>query len=109
MLPTYRENFSVVVAEALGAGVPVLTTKGAPWEDLVTHRCGWWTEISAAGIAEALRDALQHPQAELQAMGQRGKELVACKYTWQHSAEMTLMLYQWLLGHGERPDFVLTE
>ena len=34
VLPTYSENFGIVVAEALWAGVPVITTKGTPWKDL---------------------------------------------------------------------------
>ena len=42
VLPTFSENFGSVVAEALGYGVPVITTKGAPWEDLLNHKCGWW-------------------------------------------------------------------
>ncbi len=40
-------------------------------------------------------------------MGQRGRELVADKYTWTKSAEMTIELYEWLLGRGDRPDFVV--
>ncbi len=35
VLPTRSENFGLVVAEALAVGVPVITTKGAPWEELL--------------------------------------------------------------------------
>jgi len=35
VLPTRNENFGIVVAEALACGVPVITTKGAPWQELL--------------------------------------------------------------------------
>ena len=107
VLPTKREAAPVVVLEALGAGLPVLTTKGAPWEDLVSHHSGWWVDVDAGAIAEALHDALSQSTEQLLLMGQRGKELVASKYTWAKSAQMTIELYEWLLGRRERPDFVV--
>ena len=109
LLPSKRENYGIVVAEALGAGVPVLTTKGAPWEILLTHQCGWWADVSPVAIAEALKDALNSAPDDLRRMGQRGKNLVASSHTWPASARMTIELYEWLLNRRERPDFVVVD
>ena len=109
VLPTHSENFALVVAEALGAGVPVLTTRGAPWEELQTYRCGWWVEVNTEAIRDSLSEAIQHPGETLRAMGQRGKTLVAERYTWPLVAQRSLMLYQWLSGRAQRPDFVITD
>ncbi len=106
VLPSYSEGAPNTILEALGAGVPVLTTKASPWEDLIRHKCGWWTEIREDAIGVALRDALQTPREELREMGRRGKALVSTKYTWTEVAKKTLSLYNWLLGEAERPDFV---
>lgn len=109
VLPTYSENFGIVVAEALGAGVPVLTTRGAPWEALETYRCGWWVDVNAAAIQDALVSAIQCSREELRLLGQHGKVLVAEKYTWSEAARKSLSLYKWLIGHGERPNFIITD
>lgn len=109
ILPSHSEGAPMVILEALGAGVPVLTTKASPWEELITYNCGWWIDISAEAIAEALKDALKRSQIELRKMGQRGKKLVGGKYTWSQIGEQTLILYDWILHGGVQPKFVITE
>jgi glycosyltransferase involved in cell wall biosynthesis len=41
LLPTRGENYGYVVAEALAAGCPVLTSDQTPWDDLSSSGCGW--------------------------------------------------------------------
>lgn len=109
VLPTHSENFGIVIAEALAVGVPVLTTHGTPWEELQTYKCGWWVEISVEAIRDALLDGIHRPKQALAEMGQRGKELVASKYAWPEVTKRTIVLYNWLLGRCEQPDFVIKE
>lgn len=108
VLPTHSENFAIVVAEALGTGVPVITTHGAPWQELQTNQCGWWVGVNTNAIREALQDALARSPDELCQMGRRGRELVERRYTWARAAQMTVDVYAWLLGRREQPDCVIT-
>ncbi len=107
VLPTLSENFGIVIAEALACETPVITTTGAPWQALQTHRCGWWVAATAAALAGALAEALAQPPETLQAMGRRGRELVQAHYTWDHATTRLTELYAWALGRGAQPSCVL--
>jgi len=102
VLPTFSENFGVVVAEALAHGVPVITTRGAPWADLETYDCGWWVDIGVEPLVHALREAMALNDEERRAMGVRGREYVQ-RYDWEGIAQQTIDAYRWLLGQGPRP------
>jgi glycosyltransferase involved in cell wall biosynthesis len=103
VLPTFSENFGVVVAEALGMGVPVITTKGAPWQCLEEERCGWWVDLGVEPLAEALRQALALSDGERQAMGARGGALVRARFSWDRLGRDMAAVYDWIVGRGPQP------
>ena len=107
VLPTHSENFGIVVAEALAAGLPTITTHGAPWRALETERCGWWVPVGAEPFAAALRKATSAPPDALLDMGARGRAYVRRALSWDRTAAEHLALYQWLLGRGPRPDSII--
>lgn len=109
LLPSFTENFGMVVAEALACGVPVITTKGTPWESLVTHRCGWWIDIGVEPLVAVLREAMNLPPDTLRDMGRRGRAYVEQNFGWPGIAQQMLSVYRWVLGQGERPDCVTTD
>ncbi len=94
VLPTFSENFGIVVAEALACGTPVITTKGTPWDELEKCNCGWWTEIGTIPTVKALKDFLNLSDSELEKMGRNGRELVEKKYSSTSMAESMVKLYK---------------
>lgn len=93
VLPSRSENFGIVVAEALAASVPVVTTKGTPWQE-IDGSSGWWVDVTAEAIAAALTAAMQLGDAERTAMGARGRALVEEKYQWASVGRAMVNLYQ---------------
>lgn len=110
ILPTHSENFGIVVAEALAAGVPVLTTTGTPWQELKAHECGWWVAPEPDAICDALATALRQSDATRTAMGRRGREFVTSTYTWRAVGRRMCQAYEWLLNDDSPcPGFVKRE
>jgi len=94
VLPSFSENFGLVVAEALAAGTPVAATTGSPWSCLETERAGWWVKPEVTALTEFLQQLGNTPSEELLAMGNRGRELVAQKYTWPGVASRFAEVYR---------------
>lgn len=98
VLPTYSENFGIVVAEALWAGVPVITTKGTPWQDLESSNAGWWIDLPPKeSLDAALREATGRSEDELRALGQNGHRLVVEKYSWDAACKAMIAGYERIL------------
>lgn len=91
LLPSHSENFGLVIAEAMAAGVPVLVTTGTPWTAAEPKGAGWcvpWEDYPAR-----LASALELPLAELAARGQRARQWMADGFSWEAGARSLLHFY----------------
>jgi colanic acid/amylovoran biosynthesis glycosyltransferase len=78
VLPSFAEGLPVVIMEALALGRPVVTTYvgGIP-ELVLPNRCGWLVPAGSPGdLVAALEEVLAATPAELEAMGEAGRERV---------------------------------
>ncbi|MBQ0049890.1 MAG: glycosyltransferase [Bacteroidales bacterium] len=105
-LPSYSENFGMVIAEAMSCGVPVITTTNCPWEILNDTKTGWCIELSVENLKQALKEALNMPTKELYQMGQNASRLVFENFNYRNVAQRTYELYTWILEGGKKPSFV---
>jgi glycosyltransferase involved in cell wall biosynthesis len=96
----------MVVPEALLREIPVIASKGTPWEELNTHHCGWWVDMGVEPLRVALEEALSLPESKRLEMGKIGRNLVEEKYSIEAVAEKMIQLYKWILKEGEKPEFV---
>lgn len=84
VVPSFSENFGMVVVESLAHGVPVIAATGTPWSDVVKHNCGLWVENTADSLAVALHEVRKRDLAE---MGRRGRRWMERDYSWSKVAK----------------------
>jgi len=106
VLPTRSENFGLVVAEALAHSIPVITTKGAPWQGVEKYQCGWWVDIGVEPLVEILKVALAESPEKLHVRGIRGRKWMKRDFSWSTVGRKMLKTYQWLIEEADRPEWI---
>ena len=95
VLPSYTENFSVVVGESLAMGVPVIASTKTPWKRLEDVGCGLWVDNDPPSLAKAITRIVQLP---LDDMGHRGRRWMEQEFSWSGTAQRMVRCYAELLS-----------
>ena len=106
VLPSDTENFGVTVAEALASGTPVIASQGTPWQGLEREKCGRWVPIGVEPLALVLKELMSMSDEERAVMGARGREWIRRDFSWNGIGAKMMAAYEWLLGKGEKPEWV---
>lgn len=95
VVPSHTENFGMVVVEALAHGVPVIASRGTPWQRLEEVGCGRWTANDPEELAVTIRRMATQPLRE---MGDRGRRWMEGEFSWHARAAEMVHVYEALGG-----------
>ena len=97
VLPSYYENFGIAVAEAMATQTPVLISDRVHiWEAIKERAAGWISSCDLEQLTATLRNALANSQTWEQ-MGERARDLVRDKYSWDAIAKQLITTYSQLI------------
>lgn len=94
VVPSFKENFSMVVAESLSYGVPVVVGDGTPWKHVDQIGCGRCVPNSPDQLAKAIEALADAPLRE---MGLRGRNWMQKEFGWNVVAEQMMDTYKELV------------
>jgi glycosyltransferase involved in cell wall biosynthesis len=94
-LPSWREAFGIMYAEAMSLGKLTVGCEGQGPSDFIRHlETGYLVAPrNVKPVAEALRWAVQHPD-ERDRIAEAGRSFVRGHLTWRHNASRILEIYR---------------
>jgi glycosyltransferase involved in cell wall biosynthesis len=101
VLPSYGENFGIVVAEALLAGLPVITTHATPWECLEKEGVGIQVANDIEQLSGAIWQMMQLTRHERQKISERATAYANENFLWPKVIHKYTQTYEWLLSTGK--------
>ena len=96
-LPTRREGFGMAFAEAMFLGVVPIAPNIAPVNEVVTSRTGILVEPTAAGFSEAVRWAVNHPEA-VESLRDSAQQEAEHRWGGTQAADKVIASYQSILS-----------
>lgn len=99
--PSFKEAFCTVVLESLARAVPVIASRGIPWQRVEEMGCGLWVGNEPAELAAAIDRAAA---MRLREMGQRGRAWMERDFSWPRVASEMITEYERLIRNKGEHD-----
>ena len=96
----------MTILEAWSFGLPVLMTPACNIPEGFEAGAAIEVKPDPDSLAVGLKRLVAMSPDERKAMGARGRELAAARFTWSRAASLMADVYRWILGRGDRPDCV---
>lgn len=97
VVPSFTENFAMVIVEALALGVPVLASTGTPWARLEEKGCGRWVNNDPETLASTITAM---SMMDLDDMGSRAHQWMRDEFSWPAITEQMIDLYRMCLRNS---------
>lgn len=107
ILPSLSEGLPMAVLEAWASGLPVLMTPECNLPEGFASAAAIRIGTDPESIARGLEILSGMNGEELEAMGDRGRELIRQRFTWKGVARRMKDVYDWLLGGGTPPECIM--
>lgn len=106
VLTSFSEGLPMSVLEAWAYKLPVLMTDYCNIPEGFEASAAIRVDTTPESIKAGLISILSMDDAKLNEIGENGYNLVKEKFTWEHIAQQSVDVYKWLMGQGNKPEFV---
>jgi glycosyltransferase involved in cell wall biosynthesis len=101
VLPSRSENFSLAIAEAMAAGLPVIVTEQVQiMPEIIAANAGLVVRGEIDDLAQAICQLLNSPMRR-QELGENGRRLANSRYSWDAIANNLMSAYAEIIHHGD--------
>jgi glycosyltransferase involved in cell wall biosynthesis len=92
ILPTKNDPFGMVILESLSRGIPVLTNKNTPWEDIKNYNAGWYIDQNKLSLRSELKKIFRTNKIEFFIKSKNAIKL-ARQFNWGIISEKYIEMY----------------
>jgi glycosyltransferase involved in cell wall biosynthesis len=104
IMPSLSEGLPMTVLEAWAYAKPVLMTPECNLPEGFAAGAALQIGTRPEEIAAGIKQVIEMNDDDRRAMGNRGRNLVATKFSWPRIGEQMRSVYEWSLGGGPTPE-----